>query len=298
MYEHDVVPIDEIRPNAFNYNVQDKFIFDKEKKSIVDHGFMDPITVREAVGELDKGTVARIADRADTTGSQISSARYEIVDGEHRWLAVRQVVEDIEAGTLTVVDGAVLNENGTWVHGGSGTRLSDEEVAGEVAQELQKRTLAISNLGNIPDPLAKRLTITLNETKGSPDQESLSQLVLDIAQQTGYVDDLPFTDDQLKTLLEQMGEEDLQTLLDGEFKPDEEEEKERGPEHWGWVEAALPPDFDPLFWKVWEYVSNHLSENGTPLHESDSIANGQVLEILVAEYVASNGVDLNEGEES
>ena len=87
------VPIDFLAPNPWNPNVQDAFIYEKEKESIRRFGFVVPVTVRE------KGD------------------RWEIIDGEHRWKAAKDLgylylpvividVTEEEAKQLTIV----LNE--------------------------------------------------------------------------------------------------------------------------------------------------------------------------------------------
>lgn len=72
------VPIDQLRPNPWNPNKQSEFIFERERASIKEFGFVDPVTVRRIPGV----------------------EGYEIVDGEHRWRAAR------EEGytTITLVD--------------------------------------------------------------------------------------------------------------------------------------------------------------------------------------------------
>lgn len=89
-----VVPVDKIRPNAWNPNVQDEATFRRELASIRRFGFVDPIIVRK------------------------DGAMFEIIDGEHRWKAAMELgftsipVYDIspigvhEAKQLTIV----LNE--------------------------------------------------------------------------------------------------------------------------------------------------------------------------------------------
>jgi ParB/RepB/Spo0J family partition protein len=59
------VPIDSIKPNKYNPNRQDKEVFDLLKKSIQQDGFTQPVIVRR-----------------DTN---------EIVDGEHRWRALKEL---------------------------------------------------------------------------------------------------------------------------------------------------------------------------------------------------------------
>jgi len=57
------ISIDKVKPNDWNYNIQNSFMFEKEKQSISEDGFVVPIVVREKDGF------------------------YEIIDGEHRWKA-------------------------------------------------------------------------------------------------------------------------------------------------------------------------------------------------------------------
>lgn len=65
--QRKTVSIDEVYPNKWNPNVQDEKTFQREIESIKIHGFIDPILVRK------KGDV------------------YEIIDGEHRWRAAREL---------------------------------------------------------------------------------------------------------------------------------------------------------------------------------------------------------------
>lgn len=90
----EYVPRSRIRPNPWNPNLQDAFIYEKELASIRTFGFIDPILTRNL-------------------GSD-----FEIIDGEHRWKAAGELgidpvpivnlgdIEDAEARQLTIV----LNE--------------------------------------------------------------------------------------------------------------------------------------------------------------------------------------------
>lgn len=60
------VDVDLIRPNAWNPNAMDSFMFGKAVESLRTFGFVDPITCRSA------------------------NPGFEIIDGEHRWRAARQ----------------------------------------------------------------------------------------------------------------------------------------------------------------------------------------------------------------
>lgn len=65
-----VVPIDKIAPNRWNPNVQSKETFEKTKQSIEKFGLVGSVYVREI---------------------NHTSADYEILDGEHRWKAAKEM---------------------------------------------------------------------------------------------------------------------------------------------------------------------------------------------------------------
>lgn len=62
-----VVRVEALRENPWNPNVQSDFMFAKARASIVEFGFVDPVTVFRIVGE----------------------EGYTIVDGAHRWRAAK-----------------------------------------------------------------------------------------------------------------------------------------------------------------------------------------------------------------
>jgi len=162
-----VVPIETLRPNPWNPNVQSEFIFARERASIREFGFVDPVTVREVPG-------------ADGL---------EIVDGEHRWRAAREegftdiavvnlgVIPDHVAKRLTVVLNGTRGEADT-------TKLS--ELIHELAQEG-------------PELLAV-LPFTEQELKRYLDLATFDLSVLDNPPQSPSTDggDLPETRVRLK----------------------------------------------------------------------------------------------------
>lgn len=75
-----ILPIETVRPNPWNPNKQSDFIFTKEVESIKEHGFIDPITVRQKDGFV------------------------EIIDGEHRWRGAQKAgLMEIPVNNLGVV---------------------------------------------------------------------------------------------------------------------------------------------------------------------------------------------------
>lgn len=119
------VQTDALAPNDWNPNAMDAFMYDKALASISEFGFVDPITCR---------TLA---------------SGWEIIDGEHRWRAARQmnlatvpifdlgVVPDDAAAQLTIV----LNE----------TRGSvDPRKLGALLRDLASRNSKEKLLATLP----------------------------------------------------------------------------------------------------------------------------------------------------
>lgn len=143
--EASVIGITALRPNPWNPNVQSEFIFERERASIREFGFVDPVTVRVVPGQ----------------------EGYEIVDGEHRW------------------------------------RAAKAEGYAEIA---------VMNLGEIPDHVAKRLTVVLNETRGEPDSLKMSELIKSLLiEDESLLAVLPYTDQELKRFID-IASFDLSTL--------------------------------------------------------------------------------------
>lgn len=94
--EHRFIEADRLYPNPWNVNEMDEFMFAKELESIRQFGFVDPLLVRPHPYEHES---------------------YQIIDGEHRWRAGRELrmeyfpcnvidVDDETAQELSIV----LNE--------------------------------------------------------------------------------------------------------------------------------------------------------------------------------------------
>jgi len=131
---HQTVTVDIglLRPNSWNYNRQTDAVYRAVVESIRRDGFVLPVVVRQ------------------------NDNYYEIIDGEHRWKA---------------------------------------------AKELAYKEIPVIVL-KADDVHAKALTIRFNETKGEPDDGALAKLLLEIQSIPDVRIVLPWTDDELKALLE------------------------------------------------------------------------------------------------
>lgn len=131
-----IVPTISLRGNQWNPNRQDAETFAKVKASIQQHGFIDPVLVREVGDSL------------------------EIVDGEHKWLAATQLGID----QIPVI------------------------VMGP----------------NVSDASAKKLTILMNELRGSPDPVLMAGLIKDLNSAISLDDlatELPMSKTDLEALV-------------------------------------------------------------------------------------------------
>ena len=142
------VPLGDVDPNPWNPNKQTDRQFAAEVESICDHGFVMPIIVRA------------------------NGKRWQIIDGEHRWRALSQIVEEKKSG------------------------------AGNIA-DLTDRGVIPSIVLNVDDAYAKKLTVILNETRGRADFGSLSELLVSIQEDFGddLISGLPYTPQHLQELL-------------------------------------------------------------------------------------------------
>lgn len=110
----EIVPIEFLSPNPWNYNQQDDLMFEKQKNSLEHFSLSAPIIVREVASSSSSLSV-------DTSSSESLSAaapterRYEIVDGEHRYRAALELgytevavwnlgdIPDTQAQQLTIL---------------------------------------------------------------------------------------------------------------------------------------------------------------------------------------------------
>ena len=217
--ENKILDIGKVYPNNWNPNRQTKNIFDKEKESIRQFGMIDPVLVREA-----------------------ADGQYQIIDGEHRWRACKEL-------GLTEIPCVIVD---------------------------------------VDEGVAKRLTVTMNELRGSADPVLLSEMLAELSVAVP-IDDLlstmPYSREQLDNIIE-VAKIDLDELADRDIVlPGEGEDGE-------WVSlsalfgkkqmprdaaAVVESEIDRLAgyygltrynrWQALEIMAVHSAQ--TPLEESD-----------------------------
>ena len=64
-----------MRPNRWNPNFMDPEMLEKARASIREFGFVDPVTVRDVAHDVDRN---------------VTEVRFEIIDGEHRWVIAKE----------------------------------------------------------------------------------------------------------------------------------------------------------------------------------------------------------------
>jgi ParB-like chromosome segregation protein Spo0J len=147
------VALDKVVPNPWNPNRQNERQFEAEVESIADNGFIAPILVRKL------------------------GMRYEIIDGEHRWKALRKIAEDGIQGK------------------------------GNIPTLVESLTIPAIVL-TVDETQAKKLTIIMNETRGRADANELTKLLQDLSESLGddLLTGLPYTQSQLEELMNMGGD--------------------------------------------------------------------------------------------
>lgn len=147
--EVSLLDIDNIQPNPWNPNVQNEQQFKAEVESITHNGFLAPILVRAF------------------------DDHYQIIDGEHRLKALKEIIEKKIEGKRNVPD-------------------------------LVKSRQIPSIVIDVDDANAKKLTIIMNETRGRADFAKLGALLTEIKVELPdeITIGLPYTETQLNELME------------------------------------------------------------------------------------------------
>lgn len=158
---HVTVDLNQMEPNNYNPNKMNERQYAAEMESIQHFGFIDPITLR--VNE---------------------EGNYIIVDGEHRWRATKEIMRKVKEGSITLVEDAQYTDSKGWMHP-SGRLLNRSEASPALAEVIETGAVPAFNLGRISQLDAKRLTVILNETRGTSSATDLADVLASIREGLG-----------------------------------------------------------------------------------------------------------------
>lgn len=151
--------------------------------------------------------------------------------------------------------------------------ILDGEHRWRAAQDLGMKMIPCWNLGYVPDPIAKQLTVVLNETRGRADEDKLSALLNDLLTSESSADlmeNLPFDAERFRALT---GSDFDWSELDS---PDASDQTE--PETGIWVERIYRMPLD---------AAKVLDEALIRIKGEDEMSDAQALEALAADYLGS-----------
>lgn len=184
---------------------------------------------------------------------------YQIIDGEHRFRVLSALIEE-----------------------GVPPGVSDDLKGLVKAAEVPAIVL------DVPDTWAKKLTIILNETRGKADPLALGELLADLAQGSDLDElrlGLPYGAQELEELVK-VGEFDWDQFAAGGDEDEGAAPDDTQAERWRKVEVRMPESAYDLLVQARALITD--AADGK-LHKEESIALGQVVEILAAEYLAMPG---------
>lgn len=159
-------------------------------------------------------------------------------------------------------------------------------IDGEHRFNILPETVFCNVIHGLPDAEAKKLTIVMNETRGSADKIELAQLLSEIQSELG--DDLgvglPYDPTELDELI-QLADVNWDQF-DSDFEP--ETEATEDPSNDGFVRftVAMPQEAMDVVNQARALVED---QRTTSLHSDSQIAWGQVLEALCADFLAMPG---------
>jgi hypothetical protein len=190
---------------------------------------------------------------------------YEIIDSEHRYEVVSALIENPPP--------------------------TEVEIHKSVRRIIELRILPCFDMGVVPDQQAKRLTVTLNETRGKADTVDLARLLHGLRSEMSLEEigkGLPYTPEELGELTG-LADFDWDTFGSQSQHPGGGEgEGEGDDDEVAHFTVALPGAAYEVVTQARASIEHRLKANGdAPLHKDKDWAWGQVLEYLAAEYLAT-----------
>ena len=160
-------------------------------------------------------------------------------------------------------------------------------IDGEHRSMVLDEELYVDVVHNLSDADAKKLTVIMNETRGSADKIELAQLLSSINDELEDFENLklglPYEDTELQELID-LADVDWDNF---ETTDDETEEGSDDPDdNWVTITCRIPTETIDVINQAIALIKDE-----TDLHQDKAIANGQVLEILCAEFLAIPSVE-------
>lgn len=160
-------------------------------------------------------------------------------------------------------------------------------IDGEHRSMVLDEELYVDVVHNLSDADAKKLTVIMNETRGSADKIELAQLLSSINDELEDFENLklglPYEDTELQELID-LADVDWDNF---ETTDDETEEGSDDPDdNWVTIACRVPTETIDVINQAIALIKDE-----TDLHQDKAIANGQVLEILCAEFLAIPSVE-------
>lgn len=152
-----------------------------------------------------------------------------------------------------------------------GWEIIDGEHRWKVATMVGRGTVPCV-IADVDDETAKKLTILLGEVEGEPDPRKLGLLLAELEASEHFREGLPYTEGELDALLA-FGPDALEAGVEGEIE-------------WRTFSAQVPRPMLAVFQACEDRVAAGLAADGKALHPSKPVRRGQVLEIIMADYLA------------
>lgn len=153
-----------------------------------------------------------------------------------------------------------------------GIQIIDGEHRWKAAIDLDLGLIPIFDLGPITDHAAQKLTILMNELRGTPNQQKLSSLLKDLAGSEpieALIESLPFTAESLKGMIGLDGFEWPASLTPNERPEGEKRE--------GFVERT---------YRMPKSAAEILDQALTKAKDGEDMADARALELIAADFLA------------
>lgn len=158
-------------------------------------------------------------------------------------------------------------------------------IDGEHRGMVLDKELYVDVVHGLKDADAKKLTVIMNETRGSADKIELAKLLASLESDFEELEELnfglPYEDIELQELIDLADVDWGNYGNSDEGNSDSDNQEDGSDDEWYSVGCKIPGEVLDVF----NQVRNLISEE-KDLHEDRAIANGQILEILCAEYLA------------